>query len=174
MLKKLLLAIPLGLSLNATADLDRYAGASLGLVETDHFEKSGIYFKAYGGTKVTDFMNLEFAFHYFGAFEDSKKSTIDASPTGVSFALAPFYEVYPGAQIFIKVGAMAWWAELSDKNSSSTQNIDSIDTLYGAGIRYQITPEISVTAELEEFELSQKLLPKTAVDTYMLSASYHF
>jgi hypothetical protein len=233
MFKKLLLTIPLVLSLNATAELDRYAGMSIGASSTDRYDKSGLYFKVYGGTQVTDFMNLEFGFHYFGSFEQNEPTpliptntaprdgaldgfsgadfgsirsvskdldgdgtaelynqftgTLSSSPMGVSFVLAPFYEIHPGLEIFAKAGAIAWWAELEDltldsknsaggagERSTTTRNIDSIGEVYGFGIKYQIMPMLSVRAETEQFELSEKTFAKTAVDIYMISTSFHF
>lgn len=243
MLKKLFLALPLGLglSLNVAAEIDSYAGLSLGLPSTDEFDNSGTYFKIFGGNQVTSFMNLEFGFHHFGELEQdepTRLASVDAkaggfsggefgsttsvvkdlyavsvpaggpstpgtddtnetynqftgnlkgTPMGVSFALVPFYEVVPGLNVFAKVGALAWWAELEvltldgvnaedlpGERSTKTRNINSLDAIIGAGITYQIIPELSVRAEFEQFELSETTFRETKLDIYSLSASYHF
>lgn len=229
MLKKLLIALPLGLSLNAAADINSYAGLSLGISDTDRFDDSGAYFKLYAGSQVTSFLNLEFGFHHFGELKQDEPTRLDpvngsaggfsnagfgsinsvskdlygadgtdenynqfsgnlsSSPMGLSFALMPFYEVTPGLEVFIKVGALAWWAELEDltldgfnsaggkgERSTKTRNIDTLDDFIGAGITYQIMPEFSVRGEFEQFKLSETTFQKTKLNIYSLSANYHF
>ncbi|MYM63047.1 porin family protein [Pseudomaricurvus sp. HS19] len=128
-----------------------YAGVSLGLTDVDvsGFDK-GRSIALVGGYRVNENLALEGSYIDLGEAEDGPW-TIEAD--GFNFAAVGILPINDQFEVFGKLGLFGWDASVHRSGYGQVESDDGIDLSIGFGASLELTPEISVVAEYQHFEL---------------------
>ncbi len=172
MFKKTLIASSL-LVLSATATAQSgeigsfYAGASIGLTDVDvsGFDK-GRSIALVGGYRMLENLALEASYIDLGEADDGPW-TIEAD--GFNFAAVGILPINDQFEVFGKLGLFAWDASVHYSGYGQVESDDGIDLSIGFGATLELTPEFSLVAEYQHFELDSD-----DVSNISVGARYNF
>jgi opacity protein-like surface antigen len=145
------------------ADNGIYLGAGVGQsgVEFDDdfegnsldFDASATAFKVIAGWRFIDWLAVEANYVDLGSGDDRVAGQrIETDIDGVSLALVGFLPVGP-VDLFARVGAIDWSAELSAPAFDVSGSDDGTDLAYGVGAQFRVW-SLSLRAEYERFDIS--------------------
>jgi len=151
------------LGLPATAaDNGVYLGASLGQggVQADQqiddfdldFDASSLGFKLIGGWRFIDWLAVEANYVDLGTADDKVQGVeVESDVSGVSASAVGFLPVGP-VDLFARVGAINWDADLDVSGFSGKISDDGTDLTYGIGAQFRVW-SLSIRGEYEIFDL---------------------
>jgi len=164
-----LFAASLGFTSIATAASagDTYAGGSLGSASPDSssFDDS-IGWKIFGGYALNEVLSVEGGYTSFGEMDGPMQfgATNVLEITGFEVAAVGSFPINSQLSVFGKVGLLSWEAELSNPNSTATNNNSGSDLFYGIGGQYEISGNLAIRASWESYSMDD-------LDVSFLSAS---
>jgi OOP family OmpA-OmpF porin len=147
------------------ADNGIYLGASVGQsgLEIDDFDydASATGYKIIAGWRFLDWLAVEGNYVDFGSGDDRVADTkIETEADGISLSAVGFLPVGP-VDLFARVGAVDWSADLSSPGSGSGSD-DGTDLTYGIGAQFRVW-SLSIRAEYEMFDISDADLDMISV-----------
>lgn len=145
------------------ADNGIYLGAGVGQsgVEFDDdfegtnldFDASATGYKVIAGWRFIDWLSVELNYVDLGTGDDRVEGQkIETDIDGVSLSAIGFLPVGP-VDLFARVGAIDWSADLSAPGTGISGSDDGTDLTYGAGAQFRIW-SLSLRAEYEVFDIS--------------------
>jgi hypothetical protein len=171
-----LLALPA-----VAADNGFYIGASVGQsdikidqdLEDIDFSGGATSYKVFGGFRFLTFLGVEGSYVDLGApseFVEAIDGTIETDVTGYDGFVVGYLPLGI-ADIFAKVGVIAWDASISGQIDGTTerQSEDGTDPAYGIGVQFRIK-SFAIRAEFEYFDIEGAKY----VYMYSIGGSYTF
>ena len=158
-----------------SADNGIYLGASVGQssVEFDdtvegesiNFDASATGFKAIAGWRFIDWLAVEANYVDLGSGDDNG---IETDVNGVSLSAVGFVPVGP-VDLFARVGAVNWNADLDAPNLGVSESDDGTDLTYGVGAQFRVW-SLSIRGEYEVFDISDA----DTVDMFSIGVTWTF
>lgn len=173
------------LSLMATpalaVDNGIYIGASVGQAGVDleddiegiaiDYDADSTGFKAIVGWRFLDWLAVEGNWVDLGSGDDEVQGEkFEIGVSGPSLSVVGFWPIGP-VDLFGRVGAVNWEAELEDVTSGEDFTEDGTDLTYGVGAQFRVWG-LSIRAEYERFEAD--LAKETTVDMVSLGLTWTF
>lgn len=145
------------------ADNGIYLGASAGQsgVQYDQnfngqdfsFDASATGFKAIAGWRFLDWLAVEANYVDLGSGDDNVLGEkIESDVNGVSLSAVGFVPIGP-VDLFARVGAINWNADLSAPNLGVSASDDGTDLTYGVGAQFRVW-SLAIRGEYEVFDIS--------------------
>ena len=145
-----------------SADNGIYLGASVGQssVQFDdniggqnlNFDASATGFKAIAGWRFLDWVAVEANYVDLGSGDDNVLGEkIETDINGVSLAAVGFVPLGP-VDLFARVGAVNWNADLDAPNLGVSASDDGTDLTYGVGAQFRVW-SLSIRGEYEIFDI---------------------
>jgi OmpA-OmpF porin, OOP family len=165
--------LSLGITGNAVAQNDFYAGASIGQATIDAC--SGITscddedtgWKIFGGWEFNSNLAFEAAWVDFGEIDGSIDGLkVSAELDGLSLAAKGTLSLNDQFGLFGKFGMIMW--DLEGGGAASGIDDDGSDLLYGLGAEYIFTDQLSFVAEWEWYDIDED------VDFFSIGVLYKF
>lgn len=126
-----------------------YLGASAGSSSSDSFcgsdpncHDSDIGWKVFAGYDLSERMAIEVGYNSLGEMKTDKKTT---EVSGYEVAAVGKMPLNNNINLFGKAGMFRWDAENNDGKRSAS------DVMFGGGVNYRLSKNISVRAEWERF-----------------------
>ena len=117
------------------------------------FDANATAYKLIAGWRFLDWLAVEGNYVDLGSGDDNVAGEkIESDVSGVSLAAVGFLPVGP-VDLFAKVGAISWDAELDSETLGSISD-DGTDLTYGVGAQFRIW-SLSLRAEYERFDISE-------------------
>lgn len=171
------LLLVLGVAPAAAQNTGIYVGVGAGQSRTDFCDDFGIPgpncddkdtgIKIFGGYNFTQNFGLEAGWIDLGEVKVSGPGgSASVEVDGFQFAAVGTYPINPQFSIFGKIGVYMWDASLKSTIGVSASD-DGTDLMFGAGVGWNFTPNLTLRAEWERFDLDD-------VDADLLSASIVF
>jgi hypothetical protein len=137
------------------ADNGIYLGGSVGQsslqVDDFNYDADSTGYKLIAGWRFLDWLAVEGNYIDFGSGDDSVDGTrIESEADGVSLSAVGFLPVGP-VDLFARVGAVDWSADLSSSGLGSESD-DGTDLTYGVGAQFRVW-SLSIRAEYEIFDI---------------------
>lgn len=137
------------------ADNGIYLGGSIGQsslqVDDFSYDADANGYKLIAGWRFLDWLAVEGNYIDFGSGDDSVNGTkIESEADGVSLSAVGFLPVGP-VDLFARVGAVDWSADLSSPGFGSASD-DGTDLTYGVGAQFRVW-SLSIRAEYEIFDI---------------------
>jgi hypothetical protein len=118
------------------------------------FDADSTGYKAIVGWRFVDWLAIEANYVDLGSGDDNVAGErIEADVSGLSLSAVGFLPVGP-VDLFARVGAIDWEADLSAPNLGVEANDDGTDLTYGIGAQFRVW-SLSLRAEYERFDLDQ-------------------
>lgn len=149
---------------SSTATAQPFVGLSVGQSTLDDF-CDGIPFgvscddtdsalKLFGGYRFNQNMAFEAAYIDMGeSVATDGFDTLKAEATALNFSVLGIIPVSSTFEIFGKFGLAFWDTKLSASGSfSGARDADGQDIMFGAGVSFQATNQLSIRAEAEKFD----------------------
>lgn len=125
-----------------------YLGGSVGQADLDlpDFEDP-TSFSVFGGYRFNKYIAIEGSYIDFGDADDDIEPiwTIDAS--GFDASVLVIWPITDRFEIYGRVGATAWEAELSEAGYGKLEDDDGTDLSYGAGFAFNFTEHVGAFAQ---------------------------
>jgi hypothetical protein len=174
-------AVALGLLTlpSMAADNGIYLGASVGQsnVQFDDsfdgedldFDADSTGFKAIAGWRFLDWLAVEANYVDLGSSDDTVLGEkIETDVNGVTLSAVGFVPLGP-VDLFARVGALSWNADLTAPNLGLNTSDDGIDLTYGIGAQFRVW-SLSIRGEYEIFDVSAA----DTVDMFSIGVTWTF
>jgi hypothetical protein len=148
-------------SLSASAvDNGIYLGASIGqggvqadgVYDGSNFDASSTGYKLIGGWRFIDWLSVEANYLDLGTGDDKIEGVkVQSDVSGASLSAVGFLPVGP-VDLFVRVGAVNWNADLDVSGFSGKLSDDGTDLTYGIGAQFRVW-SLSVRGEYEIFDV---------------------
>jgi hypothetical protein len=135
-------AMLVGAAVNAQAQ-QWYVGAGAGKFDDEVVDDSDTGLKIFGGYTFNTHLALEAGYADFGSVGQSGVNFDQSTGYVAAVGLLP---LSPQWTLFGKLGFNRWYVDGASSNDRGT------DPMYGVGIQYNLTRQISLRAEFETFE----------------------
>jgi hypothetical protein len=133
------------------------------------FDASDTAYKLIAGWRFLDWLAVEANYLDLGTADDRIEGVkIETDVSGVSLAAVGFLPIGP-VDLFAKVGAINWDAELSAPGTGLSGKDDGTDLMYGAGVQFRVW-SLSIRGEYEIFDVSDA----DTVDMISLGVTWTF
>jgi hypothetical protein len=181
--KTIALAAAAGLGLLAApafaADNGVYLGASVGQSGVSFeesfegqdfdFDADSTAYKGIVGWRFLDWLAVEANYVDLGSGDDKVAGQrIESDVSGLSLSAVGFLPIGP-VDLFARVGAIDWDADLSAPNLGVRASDDGTDLAYGIGAQFRVW-SLSLRAEYEQFDISNA----DTVDLVSLGVTWTF
>lgn len=142
------------------ADNGIYLGASLGQggVQADQvingvdFDASSLGFKVIAGWRFLDWLAVEANYVDLGTGDDKVQGVkVESDVSGISASAVGFLPIGP-VDLFARVGAINWDADLDVSGVSGNFSDDGTDLTYGVGAQFRVW-SLSIRGEYEVFDI---------------------
>jgi hypothetical protein len=161
------------------ADNGIYLGASVGQSGVSYedsfagedfsFDADSTGYKGIVGWRFIDWLAVEANYVDLGSGDDNVGGQrIEADVSGLSLSAVGFVPVGP-VDLFARVGAIDWEADLSAPNLGVDVSDDGTDLTYGIGAQFRVW-SLSLRAEYERFDLDEA----DTVDMVSLGVTWTF
>jgi hypothetical protein len=153
------------------ADNGIYLGASVGQsnVQYDDSFASATGFKAIAGWRFLDWLSVEANYVDLGSGDDTVLGEkIETDVNGVSLSAVGFVPIGP-VDLFARVGALSWNADLTASNLGLKGSDDGTDLTYGIGAQFRVW-SLSIRGEYEVFDVSDA----DTVDMFSVGVTWTF
>jgi hypothetical protein len=161
------------------ADNGIYLGASVGQSSVQYdenfsgqnfsFDASATGFKAIAGWRFLDWLAVEANYVDLGSGDDNVLGeTIESDVNGVSLSAVGFVPIGP-VDLFARVGAINWNADLSAPNLGVSASDDGTDLTYGVGAQFRVW-SLSIRGEYELIDISDA----DTVDMFSIGVTWTF
>jgi Outer membrane protein beta-barrel domain len=162
-----------------SADNGIYLGAGIGQsnVQFDDnisgqnfsFDASATGFKAIAGWRFLDWVAVEANYVDLGSGDDNVLGQkIKSDVNGVSLSAVGFVPIGP-VDLFARVGAVNWNADLDAPNLGVSGSDDGTDLTYGVGAQFRVW-SLSIRGEYEVFDISNA----DTVDMFSIGVTWTF
>ena len=161
-----------------SADNGIYLGASVGQSSVQvrrhsrqnlDFDASATGFKAIAGWRFLDWLAVEANYVDLGSGDDNVLGReVESDVNGVSLSAVGFLPVGP-VDLFARVGAINWNADLDAPNLGVSGSDDGTDLTYGVGAQFRVW-SLSVRGEYERFDISDA----DTVDMFSIGVTWTF
>ena len=162
-----------------SADNGIYLGASIGQSSVQYddniggqslnFDASATGFKAIAGWRFIDWLAVEANYVDLGSGDDRVLGEkIESDVNGVSLSAVGFVPVGP-VDLFARVGAVNWNADLDAPNLGVSTSDDGTDLTYGIGAQFRVW-SLSIRGEYEIFDISDA----DTVDMFSIGVTWTF
>lgn len=156
-----------------------YLGAGIGqggvqfdeLVDGERidFDATDTAYKLIAGWRFLDWLSVEANYLDLGSASDRIEGIdIETDVSGVSLAALGFLPIGP-VDLFAKVGAVNWDAEVTARGTGLRSSDDGTDLMYGAGAQFRVW-SLSIRGEYEIFDVADA----DTVDMISLSVTWTF
>ena len=157
-----LAALSLGLAAGSAGAADNgiYLGGSIGqggvqlddAIEGFDYDASSTAYKLIIGWRFLDWLAVEGDYVDLGSGDDTVDGDrFESDVSGVMASVVGFLPVGP-VDLFARVGAIAWDAELTGPTPEFSGSDDGTDLTYGIGAQFRVW-SLSLRAEYERFEI---------------------
>jgi hypothetical protein len=161
------------------ADNGIYLGASVGQSNVQYddsfdgenlnFDASATGFKAIAGWRFLDWLSVEANYVDLGSGDDTVLGEkIETDVNGVSLSAVGFVPIGP-VDLFARVGALSWNADLTASNLGLKGSDDGTDLTYGIGAQFRVW-SLSIRGEYEVFDVSDA----DTVDMFSVGVTWTF
>jgi OOP family OmpA-OmpF porin len=134
-----------------------------------NFDANATAFKAIAGWRFLDWLAVEANYVDLGSGDDKVLGEkIETDINGISLAAVGFLPIGP-VDLFAKVGAVNWNADLAVPSLGETVSDDGTDLNYGIGAQFRVW-SLSLRAEYERFDISDA----DTVDMVSLGVTWTF
>jgi hypothetical protein len=162
-----------------SADNGIYLGASVGQSSVQYddniggqnlnFDASATGFKAIAGWRFLDWVAVEANYVDLGSGDDNVLGErIESDVNGVSLSAVGFVPIGP-VDLFARVGAVNWNADLAAPNLGVSSSEDGTDLTYGVGAQFRVW-SLSIRGEYEVFDISDA----DTVDMFSIGVTWTF
>ena len=162
-----------------SADNGIYLGAGIGQSSVQYddiidgqnfnFDASATGFKAIAGWRFIDWLAVEANYVDLGSGDDNVLGEkIETDVNGVSLSAVGFVPVGP-VDLFARVGAVNWNADLTARNLGVSASDDGTDLTYGVGAQFRVW-SLSIRGEYEVFDISDA----DTVDMFSIGVTWTF
>jgi opacity protein-like surface antigen len=162
-----------------SADNGIYLGASVGQSSVQYdddfegqnlnFDASATGFKAIAGWRFVDWLAVEANYVDLGSGDDDVLGEkIESDVNGVSLSAVGFVPIGP-VDLFARVGAINWNADLEAPNLGIKGSEDGTDLTYGIGAQFRVW-SLSFRGEYEIFDISDA----DTVDMFSIGVTWTF
>jgi hypothetical protein len=162
-----------------SADNGIYLGGSIGQSSVQYddniagqnfnFDASATGFKAIAGWRFVDWLAVEANYVDLGSGDDRVLGEkIESDVNGVSLSAVGFVPVGP-VDLFARVGAVNWNADLDAPNLGVSASDDGTDLTYGIGAQFRVW-SLSIRGEYEIFDISDA----DTVDMFSIGVTWTF
>ena len=141
------------------ADNGIYLGASVGQSSVQYddldldFDASATGFKVIAGWRFLDWLAVEGNYVDLGTGDDQVQGQrFETDIDGISLSAVGFLPIGP-VDLFARVGAIDWSADLSAPGTGFSGSDDGTDLTYGVGAQFRVWG-LSLRAEYEIFDIS--------------------
>lgn len=156
-----------------------YLGASVGQSGVSYdetfegenlsFDADSTGFKAIAGWRFLDWLSVEANYVDLGSGDDDVAGEkIETDVSGLSLSAVGFVPIGP-VDLFARVGAIDWEADLKAPGLGVSANDDGTDLAYGVGAQFRVWG-LGVRAEYERFDISNA----DTVDMVSLGVTWTF
>jgi OOP family OmpA-OmpF porin len=156
-----------------------YLGAGIGqggvqfdeLVDGERidFDANDTAYKLIAGWRFLDWLSVEANYVDLGSASDRIEGIdFETDVSGISLAALGFLPIGP-VDLFAKVGAVNWDAEVSARGTGLNASDDGTDLMYGAGAQFRVW-SLSIRGEYEIFDVADA----DTVDMISLSVTWTF
>lgn len=133
------------------------------------FDADDTAYKFIAGWRFLDWLAVEANYVDLGSASDRIEGIdIRTDVSGVSLAALGFLPIGP-VDLFAKVGAINWDAEVSARGTGISGSDDGTDLMYGGGVQFRVW-SLSVRGEYEIFDVADA----DTVDMISLSVTWTF
>lgn len=133
------------------------------------FDADDTAYKLIAGWRFLDWLAVEANYVDLGSASDRIDGiNIETDVSGFSLAALGFLPIGP-ADLFAKVGAINWDAEVSARGTNLRGSDDGTDLMYGAGVQFRVW-SLSIRGEYEIFDVSNT----DTVDMISVSVTWTF
>jgi len=137
--------------------------------ENFDFDASDTAYKLIVGWRFLDWLSVEANYVDLGTADDRIDGVdIEADVSGFSLAALGFLPIGP-VDVFAKLGAVNWDAELSAPGTGLSSSDDGTDLMYGAGVQFRVW-SLSFRGEYEMFDVADA----DTVDMISLGVTWTF
>jgi hypothetical protein len=137
--------------------------------ENFDFDASDTAYKLIAGWRFLDWLAVEANYVDLGTADDRIDGVdIAADVSGFSLAALGFLPIGP-VDVFAKLGAVNWDAELSAPGTGLSSSDDGTDLMYGAGVQFRVW-SLSFRGEYEMFDVADA----DTVDMISLGVTWTF
>jgi len=174
-------ALLLGLASFSSQAVDNgiYLGAGIGQggvqfedrIEGENFDfdASDTAYKLIAGWRFLDWLSVEANYVDLGTADDRIDGVdFEADVSGFSLAALGFLPIGP-VDVFAKLGAINWDADLSAPGTGLSSSDDGTDLMYGAGVQFRVW-SLSFRGEYEIFDVADA----DTVDMISLGVTWTF
>jgi len=117
------------------------------------FDASATAYKVIAGWRFLDWLSIEAKYVDLGSGDDRVAGQrIETDIDGVSLSALGFLPIGP-VDLFARVGAIDWSADLSAPGIGISGSDDGTDLTYGVGVQFRVW-SLSLRAEYEVFDIS--------------------
>jgi len=157
-------------SLSTAALADIYIGVNVGQAEPDvsGFD-SDTSFGMLAGYNLNEYFAVEVNYTDLGQSSDNVDPVWTISSDGFGAALVGRYAVKEQLEVFAKVGAFAWDAELSEAGAGTIASDDGTDLAWALGAAYSFTDNIHIVGQFRRFDIADG-----DVDNITIGANFSF
>ncbi len=126
-------------------------------------------YKLIAGWRFLDWLAVEANYLDLGTADDRIEGVdIEADVSGFSLAAVGFLPIGP-VDVFAKLGAVNWDAELSAPGTGLNESDDGTDLMYGVGVQFRVW-SLSIRGEYEIFDVAEA----DTVDMISLGVTWTF
>jgi hypothetical protein len=137
--------------------------------ENFDFDASDTAYKLIAGWRFLDWLSVEANYVDLGTADDRIDGVdIEADVSGFSLAALGFLPIGP-VDVFAKLGAINWDADLSAPGTGLSSSDDGTDLMYGAGVQFRVW-SLSFRGEYEIFDVADA----DTVDMISLGVTWTF
>lgn len=141
----------------STAMAGAYVGGSVGMAEikeSDYatFRDEENSYSLYAGSRISNSLAAEFSYHHLGEHNDTSK-VVTATPEVFGVSLKGIIPLSPQFELFVRGGVNHWKLERTIPGVASREDSD-LGYSYGAGATLNIAPNLAVTAQVDEFRMT--------------------
>jgi opacity protein-like surface antigen len=137
--------------------------------ENFDFDASDTAYKLIAGWRFLDWLAVEANYVDLGTADDRIEGVdIEADVSGFTLAAVGFLPIGP-VDVFAKLGAVNWDAELSAPGTGLNASDDGTDFMYGAGVQFRVW-SLSIRGEYEIFDVAEA----DTVDMISLGVTWTF
>ncbi|HUH39196.1 MAG TPA: porin family protein [Spongiibacteraceae bacterium] len=153
MFKKMLVASSIAL-LSAAANSGGYIGASFGKSDVDvsGFD-DGNSVAISGGYKFNKHFALELSYIDLGESTDDIPPEWTIEVDGFNFAAVGIIPINDNVEVFGKLGAYMWDADVKERGWGKIASDDGTDFSFGLGVAGHITEQFSLVLEFQRFDI---------------------
>jgi len=133
--------------------------AAAGITATVNVDDEDMGWKIFGGYNINQYFGVEMGYADLGETSIDMNITApvvgsgsgDVSVDGFAIAGVGSYPISDQVDVYAKIGAYFWNADLSIGGLSGNVDDDGTEVLFGLGAKYQFTEQVGVRAEWERY-----------------------